>query len=90
MYSGLCLFQMTLANILTALMGRAGVRARLSNLRIAFGESGASLDPLRARTVMDFEYVRTSTRTPAQAQPSEYCGAMGQGHVPVRFVWAPS
>src|SRR5207245_3900971 len=54
MYSGLCLFQMTLANILTALMGRA-VFERYPNLKIAFGESGMGWIPY-VRDRMDFEY----------------------------------
>src|SRR5207253_1476678 len=43
-YSSLCLFQMTLGNILTALMGRA-VFERYPNMRIAFGESGIGWIP---------------------------------------------
>ena len=39
-----CLFQITLANILTALMGRA-VFERYPNIRIAFGESGIGSIP---------------------------------------------
>ena len=44
MFSSLCLFQITLANILTALMGR-GVFERYPNLRIGFGESGIGWIP---------------------------------------------
>jgi len=82
MYSGLCLFQMTLANILTALMGRA-VFERYPNLRIAFGESGIGWIPY----VLDPHGLRVRgpvQGSPAQAQAERVLAAPVQGHVPVR------
>jgi len=70
MYSGLCLFQMTLANILTALMGRA-VFERYPNLRIAFGESGIGWIPY-VLDRMDFEYEDQYKDLPLTLKPSEY------------------
>jgi hypothetical protein len=70
MYSGLCLFQMTLANILTALMGRA-VFERYR------------LDPLRARS--HGLRVRGPVQgSPAQAEAQRVLAAAVQGDVPVR------
>src|SRR2546425_956198 len=71
MYSGLCLFQMTLANILTALMGRA-VFERYPNIRIAFGESGIGWIPY-VLDRMDFEYEDQYQDLPLKLKPSEYC-----------------
>ena len=70
MYSGLCLFQMTLANILTALMGRA-VFERYPNLKIAFGESGIGWIPY-VLDRMDFEYEDQYKDLPLKRKPSEY------------------
>jgi predicted TIM-barrel fold metal-dependent hydrolase len=70
MYSGLCLFQMTLANILTALMGRA-VFERYPNLKIAFGESGIGWIPY-VLDRMDFEYEDQYKDLPLKMRPSEY------------------
>ena len=70
MYSGLCLFQLTLANILTALMGRA-VFERYPNLKIAFGESGIGWIPY-ALDRMDFEYEDQYKDLPLKLKPSEY------------------
>src|SRR5262252_6807021 len=70
MYSGLCLFQMTLANILTALMGRA-VFERYPNVKIAFGESGIGWIPY-VLDRMDFEYEDQYKDLPLKLKPSEY------------------
>jgi predicted TIM-barrel fold metal-dependent hydrolase len=70
MYSSLCLFQMTLGNILTALMGRA-VFERYPNLRIAFGESGIGWIPY-VLDRMDFEYEDQYKDLPLKLKPSEY------------------
>jgi uncharacterized protein len=70
MYSGLCLFQMTLANILTALMGRA-VFERYPNLKIAFGESGIGWIPY-VLDRMDFEFEDQYHDLPLKLKPSEY------------------
>jgi len=69
-YSSLCLFQMTLANILTALMGRA-VFERYPNLRVAFGESGIGWIPY-VLDRMDFEYEDQYKDLPLKMKPSEY------------------
>jgi predicted TIM-barrel fold metal-dependent hydrolase len=69
-YSSLCLFQMTLANILTALMGRA-VFERYPNIRIAFGESGIGWIPY-VLDRMDFEYEDQYKDLPLKMKPSEY------------------
>ena len=53
-YSGLCRFQMTLATILTDLMG-AAVFERFPNIRVVFGESGIGWIPYVIDR-MDFEY----------------------------------
>src|SRR5256885_6245630 len=53
-YSSLCLLQITLGNILTALMGRA-VFERFPNIRVVFGESGIGWIPYMLDR-MDFEY----------------------------------
>ena len=70
MYSSLCLFQMTLANILTALMGRA-VFERYPNIRIAFGESGIGWIPY-VLDRMDFEYEDQYKDLPLKLKPTEY------------------
>jgi predicted TIM-barrel fold metal-dependent hydrolase len=70
MYSGLCLFQITLANILTALMGRA-VFERYPNLRVVFGESGIGWIPY-VLDRMDFEYQDQYRDIPLKMLPSEY------------------
>jgi predicted TIM-barrel fold metal-dependent hydrolase len=70
MYSGLCLFQLTLANILTALMGRA-VFERYPNVKIAFGESGIGWIPY-VLDRMDFEYEDQYKDLPLKLKPSEY------------------
>src|SRR5206468_4050510 len=69
-YSSLCLFQMTLGNILTALMGRA-VFERYPNMRIAFGESGIGWIPYVIDR-MDFEYEDQYKDLPLKLKPSEY------------------
>src|SRR4030095_15588614 len=70
MYSGLCLFQMTLGNILTALMGKA-VFERYPNIRIAFGESGIGWIPY-VLDRMTFEYEDQYKALPLKLKPSEY------------------
>ncbi len=60
-YSGLCRFQMTLATILTDLMG-AAVFERFPNIRIVLRRERHRLDPLRASTAW-ISSTRTSTRT---------------------------
>ena len=69
-YSALCLFQMTLGNILTAMMGRA-VFERYPNIRIAFGESGIGWIPY-VLDRMDFEYEDQYKDLPLKMKPSEY------------------
>ena len=66
----LCLFQMTLGNILTAMMGRA-VFERYPNIRIAFGESGIGWIPY-VLDRMDFEYEDQYKDLPLKLKPSEY------------------
>ena len=70
MYSGLCLFQLALANILTALMGRA-VFERYPRLRVVFGESGIGWIPY-VLDRMDFEYEDQYKDLPLKLKPSEY------------------
>jgi uncharacterized protein len=70
MYSGLCLFQMALGNILTALMGRA-VFERYPRLRVVFGESGIGWIPY-VLDRMDFEYEDQYKDLPLKMRPSEY------------------
>ena len=70
MYSGLCLFQLSLANILTALMGRA-VFERYPRLRVVFGESGIGWIPY-VLDRMDFEYEDQYKDLPLKMKPSEY------------------
>src|SRR6266705_1027479 len=70
MFSGLCLFQLTLANILTALMGRA-VFERYPNLKIGFGESGIGWIPY-VLDRMDFEFEDQYHDLPLKLKPSEY------------------
>lgn len=70
MYSGLCLFQLSLANILTALMGRA-VFERYPRLRVVFGESGIGWIPY-VLDRMDFEYEDQYKDLPLTMKPSEY------------------
>ena len=70
MYSSLCMFQMKLANILTALMGRA-VFERYPNLRIVFGESGIGWIPY-VLDRMDFEFEDQYKDLPLKLKPSEY------------------
>ena len=69
-YSNICMFQMNLANILTALMGRA-VFERYPNLRIAFGESGIGWIPY-VLDRMDFEFADQYHDLPLKLKPSEY------------------
>ena len=59
-YSGLCRFQMTLATILTDLMG-AAVFERFPNIRIVFGESGIGWIPYVSTAWISS--TRTSIRT---------------------------
>jgi predicted TIM-barrel fold metal-dependent hydrolase len=69
-YSGLCLFQLTLANILTALMG-AAVFERFPNIRVVFGESGIGWIPYVIDR-MDFEYEDQYRDLKLKLKPSEY------------------
>ena len=69
-YSSICMFQMTLGNILTALMGRA-VFERYPNLRIAFGESGIGWIPY-ALDRMDFEWEDRFHDLGLKMKPSDY------------------
>ena len=78
----LCLFQMTLANILTALMGRA-VFERYPNIRVAFGERWHRLDSLRARP-HGFRIPRTGVQDlPLEDEAERVLAPAVQGHVPV-------
>ena len=70
MYSSLCMFQITLANILTALMGRA-VFERYPNFKVVFGESGIGWIPY-VLDRMDFEYEDQFKDLPMKMKPSEY------------------
>jgi predicted TIM-barrel fold metal-dependent hydrolase len=69
-YSGLCRFQMTLATILTDLMG-AAVFERFPNIRVVFGESGIGWIPYVIDR-MDFEYKDQYQDLKLKKLPSEY------------------
>jgi predicted TIM-barrel fold metal-dependent hydrolase len=69
-YAGLCLFQMTLGQILTALMG-AAVFERFPNIRVVFGESGIGWIPY-VLDRMDFEYQDQYRDLNFKMLPSEY------------------
>jgi len=69
-YSGLCRFQMTLATILTDLMG-AAVFERFPNIRVVLGESGIGWIPYVIDR-MDFEYQDQYRDLPLKMLPSEY------------------
>jgi predicted TIM-barrel fold metal-dependent hydrolase len=70
MFSSLCMFQITLANILTALMGRA-VFERYPNFRVVFGESGIGWIPY-VLDRMDFEFEDQYHDLPMKMKPTEY------------------
>jgi predicted TIM-barrel fold metal-dependent hydrolase len=69
-YAGLCLFQMTLGQILTALMG-AAVFERFPKIRVVFGESGIGWIPY-VLDRMDFEYQDQYRDLNLKLLPSEY------------------
>jgi predicted TIM-barrel fold metal-dependent hydrolase len=69
-YSGLCRFQMTLATILTDLMG-AAVFERFPNIRMVLGESGIGWIPY-VLDRMDFEYQDQYRDLKLKLLPSEY------------------
>jgi predicted TIM-barrel fold metal-dependent hydrolase len=69
-YAGLCLFQMTLGNILTAMMG-AAVFERFPNIRMVLGESGIGWIPY-VLDRMDFEYKDQYQDLKLKMLPSEY------------------
>jgi predicted TIM-barrel fold metal-dependent hydrolase len=69
-YAGLCLFQMTLGNILTAMMG-AAVFERFPNIRMVMGESGIGWIPY-VLDRMDFEYKDQYQDLKLKLLPSEY------------------
>jgi uncharacterized protein len=69
-YSGLCLFQLTLAQILSSLMG-AAVFERFPNIRVVFGESGIGWIPY-VLDRMDFEYQDQYRDLKLKLLPSEY------------------
>ncbi len=69
-YSSICLFQMTLGAILTALMG-AAVFERYPNLRVVFGESGIGWIPY-VLDRMDYEYQDQYRDIKLKLLPSEY------------------
>lgn len=69
-YNALCIFQMTLGNILTALMG-AAVFERFPNIRVVFGESGIGWIPY-VLDRMDFEYQDQYRDLKLKMLPSEY------------------
>jgi uncharacterized protein len=69
-YAGLCLFQMTLGQILTSLMG-AAVFERFPNIRVVFGESGIGWIPYVIDR-MDFEYQDQYRDLKLKMLPSEY------------------
>ncbi len=69
-YSGLCRFQMTLATILTDLMG-AAVFERFPNIRMVLGESGIGWIPY-VLDRMDFEFKDQYQDLKLKLLPSEY------------------
>jgi predicted TIM-barrel fold metal-dependent hydrolase len=69
-YSTLCLFQMTLGKILTAMMG-AAVFERYPNVRVVFGESGIGWIPY-VLDRMDFEWQDQYQDLKLKMKPSEY------------------
>jgi predicted TIM-barrel fold metal-dependent hydrolase len=69
-YSSICLFQMTLGAILTALMG-AAVFERYPNFRVVFGESGIGWIPY-VLDRMDYEYQDQYREIKLKLLPSEY------------------
>jgi len=69
-YSGLCMFQITLGHILTALMGNA-VFERYPNIRVVLGESGIGWIPY-VLDRMDFEYEDQYKDLPLKMRPSDY------------------
>ena len=69
-YAGLCMFQITLGHILTALMGNA-VFERYPNIRVVFGESGIGWIPY-VLDRMDFEYEDQYKDLPLKMRPSDY------------------
>ena len=69
-YAGLCLFQMTLGHILSALMG-AAVFERFPNIRVVLGESGIGWIPYVIDR-MDFEYKDQYQDLKLKKMPSEY------------------
>ena len=69
-YAGLCLFQMTLGNILTSMMG-AAVFERFPNIRMVMGESGIGWIPY-VLDRMDFEYKDQYQDLKLKKLPSEY------------------
>ena len=69
-YAGLCLFQMTLGNILTSMMG-AAVFERFPNIRMVMGESGIGWIPY-VLDRMDFEYKDQYQDLKLKKMPTEY------------------
>jgi predicted TIM-barrel fold metal-dependent hydrolase len=69
-YASICLFQMTLGQILTAMMG-AAVFERYPNLRVVFGESGIGWIPY-VLDRMDFEWQDQYRDLKLKMKPSEY------------------
>jgi predicted TIM-barrel fold metal-dependent hydrolase len=69
-YSSICLFQMTLGAILTALVG-AAVFERYPNFRVVFGESGIGWIPY-VLDRMDYEYQDQYREIKLKLLPSEY------------------
>jgi predicted TIM-barrel fold metal-dependent hydrolase len=69
-YSSICLFQMTLGAILTALVG-AAVLERFPNFRVVFGESGIGWIPY-VLDRMDYEYQDQYRDIKLKLLPSEY------------------
>jgi uncharacterized protein len=69
-YSSICLFQMTLGAILTALVG-AAVFERFPNFRVVFGESGIGWIPY-VLDRMDYEYQDQYREIKLKLLPSEY------------------